>query len=140
MVAFSDFLEDALIKHIFGDTTYGKPAQLWIALTTDANPITDASTGTSIVEPANGYLRVQLDPGSGNWTTPSGTDGQTSNIADITWAAASGGNWGNINYVAICSASTAGDILFHGALQAPVTINDGEIFKFAATSLTVTLA
>ena len=80
----------------------------------------------------------------------------------ITFAAASGGaaassnapafpqataNYNNVNtggstvnYVAICDASTSGNVLFYGALTNPKEILNGDTMSIASGSLTVSLA
>jgi hypothetical protein len=42
--AFSDFLEKALLNHVFGATPYTRPAALYVALYTTAS--SDAVAGT----------------------------------------------------------------------------------------------
>jgi hypothetical protein len=138
MAAMSDYLEQQLRTHIFRTGSFTKPSGLFVALCTAAT--SDSSTGSTITEPSgNGYSRQALAPSDSNWTAASSTDGLTDNASALTWTA-SGGNWGTITHVAICDASTAGSVLFHGALTASKTVNDGDSFQFAIGALDITFA
>lgn len=138
MSSMSDYLEVELRKHIFRTGAFTKPTSLYVALCT--SPTTDASTGSTIVEPVGySYARQQLNPSDTNWSGASSTNGVTNNNLALTFTA-SGGNWGTITHVAICDALTAGNVLFHGALTASKTINDGESFVLNAGSLNIQFA
>lgn len=133
MTAISDYLEDALIEHIFGNTNYTRPATIYLALFTVAP--TDAGGGTEVV--GNNYARLGLDTGASSaWTR---TNNVASNTANAEFAQASGGNWGDILAVGLFDASSGGNLLFHGPLAATKTVNDGDIFRFNAGDLTITL-
>jgi hypothetical protein len=134
----TDYLEGQIRKHCFRTGSFSKPSALYIALCTAAT--TDASTGSSITEPSgSGYSRQQLDPSDSNWTGASSTDGKTDNASAISFTA-DGGDWGAITHVAICDASTAGNVLFHGPLASSRTINDGDTLTIPANGLSVTFA
>ena len=49
------------------------------------------------------------------------------------------GNWGTITHAAIFDASTGGNMLAWAPLTTSRTINDGDVFRIPAESLTVTL-
>jgi hypothetical protein len=141
MSQMSDYLEVELIKHIFRTGSFTKPTVLGIALATGAP--TDASTGATITEVtnANSYARVDTPPLDANWAATSGTNGLTSNVADISFAAASG-SWGTVTHVAIIDSVThgAGNMLFYGTLTASKAVGSGDTFKFGAGNLSITLA
>ena len=85
------------------------------------------------------YGRKQV-PASG-WTTEGSdsTDTQTAkNTAAISFDA-SGGTNNTITHVFIADQLTGGNILFVGALDAPKTIESGDIFRINATNLTIEL-
>lgn len=135
MAALSDYLEQAILNSIFRNTAFpAEPANVYIALYTAAP--SDSGGGTEVA--GNGYARVAVST-TGGWSAP-GVGGLTDNIADITFPTASGGNWGTITHVAILDASSGGNFLFHGALSASKVVNDGDVFKFLAGALDVTLA
>ena len=77
----------------------------------------------------------------GNTTgASSGTGGQTSNAATITFPAPSA-SWGSIVAIGIFDASTGGNLLLWGPLTTAKTVNNGDPAPtFPATTLTVTFA
>lgn len=114
MSALSNFLEDALIKHLFKNTPFTSPGdQIWIALST-ADPL---ETGAGLAEPADTYARQQVT--AANWTD--NADGSVQNAAQIQWAVATA-SWGTLTHVAIMSAVTAGNMYYHGPLAASKAI------------------
>lgn len=136
MSAMTDYLEGELIKHIFRAGSFTKPTALYVALFTAAP--NDAGGGTEVT--GGSYARAQLDPADANWAAPNAGDGVTSNAAAITFPAPTA-NWGSVTHFAIMDASTAGNMLFHGALTASKTVNNGDPApEFAIGDLTVTFA
>lgn len=136
MSAMSDYLEGELIKHIFRTGSFTKPSALYVALFTAAP--NDAGGGTEVT--GGSYARAQLDPADANWAAPAAGNGVTSNAAAITFPAPTA-NWGSVTHFAVMDASTAGNMLFHGALSASKTVNNGDPApEFAIGDLTVTFA
>ena len=85
------------------------------------------------------YARQQVT--ASNWTTigADSTDTQTAkNAANIEFPA-SGGTSNTITHVIIADASSSGNILFVGALDASKTIASGDIFRINANNLTIEL-
>lgn len=135
MSKMSDYLEVELRKHIFRTGSFTKPSELHISLHT-ADPTDDAS-GAEVSGGA--YARVQLDPADANWTAASATDGVTDNASAITFPAPSGANWGVITHFGIWDAASGGNLLIHGQLTTPKTVNDGDAApSFAIGALDVT--
>lgn len=141
----TDYLENKILDYVFrGTTTAFNPATIYISLFTTVTG--DDGTGTEVT--GNAYARVQVGPGDANWNNTaggtgainSGTSGLVDNVADITFPTASGGSWGTITHAAIHDASSAGNMLFHGALTASKTIDDGDTFKINLGDLDITLA
>lgn len=136
MANMSNYLEVELRKHIFRTGSFTKPAALYISLHT-ADPTDDAS-GTEVS--GGSYARVQRDPSDANWTAVSATDGITDNAADITFPTPTA-SWGEVTHFGIWDAVTAGNMLIHGVLSSPKTINNGDPApKFLAGDLNVTFA
>lgn len=134
MSAMSDYLENALIAHIFRNTNYTRPANIYVALFTAAP--NDAGGGTEVS--GGSYARQAIVTGaSSGWDAESG--GATANTATLTFPTATA-NWGTITHVGLFDASTAGNLLFHGALAASQTINSGNVFRFNAGDIDVSLA
>jgi len=128
MAEFSNFLENALINATLRNTSYTSPATVYVALYT-SDP-TDADTGTECS--GTSYARQSVTFGA-----PS--NGATTNSAAVEFPQA-GGAWGTITHIGIRDASTAGNLLYHTALDASKTIATGDVFRIASGSLSVTLA
>ena len=130
MGSFSDYLEDKILNHTFGKTSYTPPT-IYVALST-ADPLDDAS---GLAEPTgDAYARVQTS--ASDWNAAS--DGTLDNANNIIFPQATG-NWGTITYFALFDAATGGDMLVHGALSQPQTIDSGNTVKFAAGDLDINL-
>jgi hypothetical protein len=128
MAAMSNFLENALINATLRNTSYTSPAVVYVGLyTTDP---TDANTGTQVT--GGSYARQASTFGAP-------ADGGSTTTADITFPTATA-DWGTIPYFAIFDAVSAGNMLYHGALNNSKTIQTGDILKIETGNLTVTLA
>ena len=128
MAAMSNFLENALINATLRNTTYTSPTVVYVGLyTTDP---TDANTGTQVT--GGSYARQAATFGA-----PS--NGASTTTADITFPTATA-DWGTIPYFGIFDAVSAGNMLYHGALNDSKTIQTGDILKIETGNLTVTLA
>lgn len=130
MSAASDYLEAKLLDHALGTTPYTAPANVYVGLFT-SDP-TDAGSGTEVS--GGSYAREQASFAAA--TTPGGS---ASTNADITFTTATA-NWGTITHVGIYDASTAGNLLFHGAVTTSKTIESGDTFQISSGNLTITLA
>lgn len=129
--AMSDYLENALINHVFRGTAYTAPANIYVGLSTSA--CSDSATGTEVS--GGSYARVAVATGAGTWAATSGTDGTTSNVSTVTFATPSAG-WGAVTHVVLYDASTSGNALVCTALTIPKTINTGDTVTFPAGTLT----
>jgi hypothetical protein len=128
MAAMSNYLENALINATLRNTTYTSPSTVYVGLfLTDP---TDAGTGTEVS--GGSYARKAMTFGA-----PS--NGASVNSAAVEFDQATG-DWGTIPFFAIFDALTSGNMLYHGALTASKTIETGDVFKFATSSVSVTLA
>lgn len=134
MSAMSDYLERELRKHLFRTGSFAKPSALYIALYTA--PPSDAGGGTEVS--GGNYQRAQLNPSDANWTAASPTDGVTTNAVPITFPVPTVA-WGTITHFGILDAATAGNLLFHAALDFPRIVNAGDVApQFATGALIVT--
>lgn len=136
MSAASDYLELEVLDHVLGKGTrnFTSPSDLYIGLHT-ADPL-DAGSGTEVSGNAYARAAVTFDAASQPSTGYTFAD----NSATVTFATASGGNWGTITHIAIWDALTTGNMLFHGALTASKIVNDGDTFQIQAGNLVITLA
>lgn len=124
----SNYLENALINATLRNTSYTSPTTVYAGLFT-SDP-TDAGSGTEVS--GGSYARKAITFGA-----PS--NGASVNSAAVEFDQATG-NWGTITHFGIFDASSSGNLLYHGALTASKTIETGDVFKFATSSVSVTLA
>jgi hypothetical protein len=129
MSAISNYLENALINATLRNTTYTSPTTVYAGLFT-SDP-TDAGSGTEVS--GGSYARKAI-----TFAAPS--NGVTTNSAAACEFDQATGSWGTITHFGIFDALTSGNLLYHGALTTSKTIASGDVFKFATSSVTVTLA
>ena len=151
MSAMSDYLENKLVDHLFRGQSFTPPASLFVALFKSPGPGEEGSLGSEVSTTGTGYARVEIvtaltafsgTQGAGTTEASSGTGGQTSNNAAITFPVPTG-NWtpdGQITHIGVFDAATAGNLLLHGALDAPKNVNLGDSApSFAAGAMLFTL-
>lgn len=128
MGTFSNYLENAVLDHIFGGSAFSQPA-IYVALST-TDPL---DSGSGITEPVgNNYSRKLF----ADWTASSG--GSVENNTAITFDTPSG-SWGAITHFALFDASSGGNMLAHAALPGTKNIGTGDTPEFAAGDLVTTL-
>lgn len=121
----SDYLKNNIVNEVMRSSAFTPPAGHFVALSTTL--IND--DGTGLTEPAGGaYARA-----AGVWDAP--VLGVSQNQL-ITFAQATG-NWGTITHFAIMDAVSAGNMLYHDALTAPLAVNTDDTARFAAGQLPV---
>ena len=131
--SFGDFLENELLDHVFANAAYTAPTTLFLALST-ADPLDDAS---GLTEPSGGgYARTSVANNLTEW--PAAAGGSKSNANPISFATATGSQ-GTVTHFAIMDALTLGNMLAHGDLTTPKTIDPGDTASFAAGDITITL-
>jgi hypothetical protein len=130
MAEMSNYLENALLNATLNATTYTAPATVYVSLWT-SDP-TDAGDGTEVT--GGSYARTAV-----SFATASGTSGNILNDADVTFPTATA-SWGTVGWIGINDAATAGNLLYHTALDTSKTIDSGDIFKISTGNLSVTLA
>lgn len=131
MSSFSDYTENLVLNWLLTTNSATRPTAWYVGLFTAAP--SDTGGGTEVA--GNAYARVATGTISVTGTAPT----TATNSAAIEFAAASGGNWGTVTHAAIFDASTGGNMLAWAALTTSRTINDGDVFRIPASSLTVTL-
>lgn len=144
MSAMSDYLENKLIDQLFRGQAAPTTTNLYVGLLTAAP--SDAGGGTEVS--GGSYARVTVASSLANWAgtqsagstvASSGTGGQTSNNAAITFPTPSA-TWGTVTHFGIYDASSGGNLLFWGALTISKTINQADTVTFPAASLSITFA
>jgi hypothetical protein len=128
MSEMSNYLENALINVTLRGVAFTAPAAVYVALFT-SDP-TDAGSGAEVT--GGSYARTAV-----TFAAPS--NGVSLSNADCTFTQATAA-WGTVGWIGIYDASTAGNLLYHSPLDASKTIDNGDIFKIASGSLSVTLA
>jgi hypothetical protein len=130
MSALSDHAEKLVLDWLMTAGTATRPTSWFVGLFTAAP--SDSGGGTEVS--TGGYSRKSV-----SFAAASSPGGTTQNSGIVTWTAA-GANYGTVSHVGIFDASTGGNLLWHGALSASKTVNDGDTIQFAAGNLTLTLA
>lgn len=130
MAALSDYAEKLLLDWMMTTGSATRPTAWYVGLFTSAP--SDAGGGTEVS--GSGYARESVTFGAA--TSGGGT---TSNTGAVSFTA-SGGSWGTITHIGIFDASTAGNLLWHGALTASKTVADGDTLEFATGNIDLTLA
>ncbi len=107
----------------------------FVALYTAA-PDETADSGTEVS--GNAYVRRAIT------FAPSTTDNGTgvtsaSNIAEVLFPTATG-DWGSVVAMAIFDASTGGNMIWYGNLQASRVVNNGDTFRFVIGGIVLTMA
>jgi hypothetical protein len=127
----SDYLENKILDHCLGKTSFTMPSTVAIALCTTLP--TDASTGATIVEVTNANSYVRKTVAGTDWNAAA--SGSSSNVNAITFATATGAGWGTIVGFAIVDNATfgAGNVLFWGSLTSKA-IAAGDTATFAGGS------
>jgi hypothetical protein len=129
----SNYLQAKLADHTVGKTAFTMPTNVYVTLCTAAP--TDASTGTTITEAAyTSYARVQTS--GTDWNAYAADLLDNANV--ITFPAATGGSE-TITHFCLCDASTAGNMLIYGTLDASLAVSTGITPSFAANALTLTI-
>ena len=130
MAGFSDYLEDKVLDHVFGGNAYTAPSTLYVALYTSAPSDTGGGTEVS----GGGYVRQTAT------FTVSGTNPTTaSNTGAIEYPTATA-NYGTVTSVGIFDALSGGNLLAYANLTASKVVSTGDVFRFNAGDLDVTLA
>lgn len=128
MAALSNYLENALINATLRNTGFTSPTTVFVGLfLTDP---TDAGSGTECSGAS--YARKVMTFGA-----PS--NGVSVNSAAVEFDQATT-SWGTITHFGVLDAVTSGNLLYHGALTASKVIDNGDVFKFATSAVSVTLA
>jgi hypothetical protein len=130
MAALSDHAEALLLDWLMTNGSATRPTAWYVALYTAAP--SDSGGGTEVS--GNGYAREAVTFAAA--TSPGGT---TSNSGAVSFTA-SGGNWGSITHIGIHDAVSGGNLLWHGAMTASKTVNDGDTLEFSIGNIDLTIA
>lgn len=128
MSAMSDYLENKVLDHVLGTTAYTMPSTVYLGLSTAS--FNDDNSGTELT--GNNYSRITVSFS----TAASGT---TSNDSTLEFSAATG-SWGTVSHWGVFDASSAGNLLIHGAFTASKAIASGDIVRIVSGDIDITAA
>ena len=131
MAGFTDYLEDKVLDHVFGGTAYTAPSTLYVGLFTAAPSDTGGGTEVS----GGSYARKSMPDMTVSGTSPT----TATNGAAVEFVTATG-SWGTITHTGIFDASSGGNLLCWAALSASKVVASGDVIRFDAGDLDVTLA
>jgi hypothetical protein len=126
-MSFSNFLELEILDHVFRNSAYTAPSTIYVALFTSAP--NDAGGGTEVS--GNGYARQSM-------AFSAASSGSIANSGSVEFPTATG-DQGTITHVGLFDASSSGNLLAYGALTASKAVGSGDVFRFNAASLTISL-
>jgi hypothetical protein len=138
--AATNYLERRLLHFLFKNNSlsFSSPGDsIYVGLCT---AVSAAETGSVTEASFSGYARQQVAAAS--WTTigADSTDTQTAkNTSAIEFPAKADSGNVTITHVIIADASSSGNILFVGALDASKTLAQNDIFRINATNLSIEL-
>jgi hypothetical protein len=127
MAGFSDYLENKVVGHVFGGSAYTAPATLYVALYTSAPSDTGGGTEVS----GGAYARQ-----TAAFTISADTASNTSAIEYPTATA----DYGTVVAVGVFDASSSGNLLAYGNLTTSKTVSTGDVFRFNAGAIDITVA
>lgn len=137
MAGFTDYVENAILNYIHRAVAMPAIANIYVGLLT-AMPVSDAGSGATEVS-GGAYVRQLVTRGLTEWKDPStATQGLTENVNAITYPTATA-NWGTIVGVETFDAASGGNALEFAGLTANKIVNTGDVFKFNAGDLDITL-
>jgi len=128
-MAFTYFLDNKLLDHIFGGVNYSVPTTLYFGLSTS----TPTVEGTNVTEPVgNNYSRVAITNDTTNFSLAS--NGIKYNNISITYPTSTGA-WGTVTHFVIYDALTGGNFLGFSPLNNPQTIETDNTLSFASNAI-----
>ena len=132
-MSMSNYLENKVLDHLFGNTAYTTPTTLYLGVSTT----TVQEDGTGITEPTDAaYSRIAITNNTTNFPNASG--GQKQNGTQLEYSVATEA-WGTITYYFISDAASGGNILVYGALTVSKTISTGDQLILPVNGWTLTL-
>ena len=136
MAGLTNYLEDKIWNHVFGSTSYTKPTNWYVGLLTAAP--SDSAAGTEVS--GGSYARQVIA-----FTITGVGTALAVNTSAITFPTATT-DWGTIGWVGIYDALTSGNLVAYQNLQqsdfstsTTKIVNDGDIFKFNASTVKIEL-
>jgi hypothetical protein len=121
----SDYLENKVLDHVLGTTSYTMPADVYLALYTTTP--TDSTSGTEVT--GGSYVRKLVTFGAAS----SGAATNNTNV-DFTLMPTC-----TVAGIAVCDAQTSGNILIYGALTSSKSVDAGDTLRVASGDLSISI-
>lgn len=136
MAGFTNYLEDKVMNHLFGGTTYTPPGTWYCGLLT-AVP-SDSDGGTEVT--GGSYARQAI-----SWTVTGTGTAQAATSAALEWPTATA-DWGNVQWAGVYDSVSGGELVSFSVLTQsdfstanPKVVNTGDIFKISSGNLRIQL-
>tara|TARA_R100000951_G_scaffold109138_1_gene105945 strand:- start:146 stop:526 length:381 start_codon:yes stop_codon:yes gene_type:complete len=126
-MAFSNYLSNEILDHVFSGNAFTAPSNYYVALYTVAP--TASGGGTEVT--GGGYVRK-----TATFTT-SGTQSTNASAVEFPTATAS---YGTVVAAAVLDASSSGNLLAFANLSNSKTIGIGDVLRIPAGDLDINLA
>jgi hypothetical protein len=126
-MSFSNYLELEVLDHVFGGSAYSAPGTIYAALFTVAPSDTGGGTEVS----GGSYARQSMAFGTAS-------SGSISNSGSVEYPTATG-DYGTVVAMGLFDAASSGNLLAYGNLTASKTVSNGDVFRFNASSVTISL-
>lgn len=134
-MGFSNYAENETAELWFRGQNKTAPAGTWLALfTTDP---TDAGTGTEVSGGSYARVKVNVDGSTQPyWNAPS--NGSVNNNGTVQYPQATA-NWGTVSHVGVYDSASGGNLIAHGALDTPQSIDLGDTALFDNGQISVAI-
>lgn len=129
MPGLSNYAEDLVLDWLFTTTSVTRPTTWYVALYTVAPG--EGGGGTEVS--GGSYARQSV-----TFTVSGTAPTQAANSTAVEFPTATG-SWGTVVAAAIFDASTSGNMLAYADLTTSKTIDSGDVLRFNASTLVITL-
>lgn len=121
----SNFLENKVLDHILGTTSYTMPSTPHLALYTVAP--TDSTSGTEVTGGSYARKPVTFNASSG---------GVATNSANVDFT---GMPTATVVAIAVCDSLSGGNILVYGTLTSNKSVTSGDTLRIASGDLSISI-
>ncbi len=127
----STFLDDELLRWLTKGEAFPTPPALYVALFTTTP--SKSSAGTEVT--GNNYSRVLSL--AAHWNVAAVTPRRATNTAPFTFGPPSPSAWGTIAGFGLFDAASSGNLLYYGAVAAPLATVAGQTVTFQIGALQI---
>ena len=121
----SDYLENKVLDHILGTTSYTMPDDVYLALYTTTP--TDSTSGTEVT--GGSYARKLITFGASS--SGAATNNTNVDFTSMPTCVVTG--------IAVCDALTSGNILVYGGLAASKSLASGDTLRVSSGDLSISI-